>query len=475
MISYPLYLAGHWKTTKKKAKIFSPHNKKHVTTVSLAEDVHVETALNEATQAFVHMKKLSSFERSQILKKIKNGVAKRRQDLALSLSHEMGKTLKEACLEVDRVYNTFEIAEEESKRMGGEVIPLDLLPGTAGRIGFSRRFPLGVVFCITPFNFPLNLAAHKIAPALAVGNPVILKPPRECPGSSLMLAEIIDKVGLPPGAFSVIPCDNATAERAALDERVKLISFTGSAKVGWYLKSKAKKQKVVLELGGVANLIITEDADLKDVVKKCMNGAFSIAGQSCISTQRIFIHDSLYKKFLKEFVSGVRKIKVGDPLNENTHMGSLISEEAARRVESWVEEAKKNGARIECGGRRKNAFYWPTVLTGVKKNMKISCEEVFGPICLVEAYDDFNAVLQRVNDTPYGLQAGLYSHNVNKIWKAYETIDVGGLIINETPTWRIDHMPYGGIKDSGLGREGLKYAMTEMTELKLLVMRNPSS
>ena len=471
MTTYPLYLAGYWKTTKKKAKIFNPHNKKHVTTVCLAEEEHVETALSEAEKAFSYMRKLSSFERSQILKKIKIGMAERRKELALSISSEMGKTLNESYSEVDRAYNTFEIAEEESKRMGGEILPLDLLPATIGRTGLSKRFPLGVIFCITPFNFPLNLAAHKIAPAFAVGNAVILKPPRECVRSSLILAEIIDKAGLPKGAFSVLPCDNDVAEKAALDNRVKLISFTGSSKVGWYLKSKARKQKVVLELGGVAHLIITEDADLKDAIQKCVNGAFSIAGQSCISTQCIFIHKNLYKKFLRDFVMRVHKIKVGDPLKKRSHMGPLISEEAAQRIETWVGEAKRKGARIECGGVRKKAFYWPTVLTGVKKNMKISCEEVFGPICVVEPYENFEAVLNRVNDTAYGLQAGLYSHDMNKIWKAYETIDVGGLIVNDTPTWRIDHMPYGGIKDSGLGREGLKYAMMEMTETKLLVLR----
>ncbi len=474
MKSYSLFLAGQWVETKNKIKIFSPYDKKHVSTVCLASEAHIEKALFKASEAFTHMKKLSSYEKSHILSKIKNGLIQRKKDLAFSISEEMGKTLKESYLEVDRASYTFEIAAEECKKMEGAILPLDLLPSTRGRVGFSKRFPLGVIFCITPFNFPLNLAAHKIAPAFAVGNPVILKPPLQCPSSSLIVAEIIDKVGLPEGAFSVIPCDNDMAQRAACDDRVKLISFTGSAHVGWYLKSQAKKQKIVLELGGVASLIVTEDADLKDVVGACINGAFSIAGQSCISTQRLFIHKNHYEKFLKDFVNKVSKLKVGHPLQEDTDIGPLISSDAATRVESWVKEAKNNGANIECGGKRQDAFYWPTVLTGVKKTMKISCEEVFGPVCMVESYDDYERVLTRINDTSYGLQAGLYSHDVKKIWRAYEKIDVGGLIINDTPTWRIDNMPYGGIKDSGLGREGIKYAMNEMTEPKLLVLKDPS-
>ncbi|MBI2608238.1 MAG: aldehyde dehydrogenase family protein [Deltaproteobacteria bacterium] len=471
MKAQPFYLGGEWKESQEVIEIKNPFNGKIVSKVCQAQSQDILFAVQTAHNIFPKLKSLSSFEKACILKNIVKGLLEEKETLAKSITQEMGKPLKESLNEVLRALNTFEIAAEEVTRFGGEWIPLDTTPTSLDRVGLSKRFPVGVVCGITPFNYPLNLASHKIAPALAVGNPLILKPPLQCPTSSLLLAKIIENSGLPKEAFSVLPCSNELAEALAFHQNIKLISFTGSAHVGWYLKQKAQKQKVILELGGVANLVVDEDADLNDVVKRCLMGAFTNAGQSCISTQRIYVHHRIYKKFLELFIPQVQKLKMGNPLNLKTDLGPLVTQKAAERVEEWVNEAVKKGAKLLCGGKRKKTFYEPTVLTGVKENMKISCEEIFGPVCFVNSFTHFDDVLKTVNNTPFGLQAGLYTQDIQKIWKAYEVLDVGGLVVGDTPTFRLDHMPYGGIKDSGVGREGLKYAMEEMTEPKLLVLR----
>jgi acyl-CoA reductase-like NAD-dependent aldehyde dehydrogenase len=375
-------------------------------------------------------------------------------------------------VEVDRAVFTFRVAAEESVRIGGEWLPLDWRPGWAGRSAILRRFPLGPVAAITPFNFPLNLVAHKVAPAIAAGCSMVLKPAPKTPLCALMLAEIVQQAGWPAGALNVLCLSNQDAEAMAADDRFKLLTFTGSGAVGWMLKSKAGKKRVALELGGNAAVIVHSDADVAHAAEACALGGFSYAGQSCISVQRIYLHRSVLDEFVSVLVDRVEKLKVGNPLDEATDVGPMINEAAALRVEEWIGEAQQDGARILTGGKRDGSMFYPTVLTNARPDMRVVCEEVFAPVVVVEPYDDFPAALRAVNNSRYGLQAGLFTNDARLIQAAYETLDVGGLMVNDTPTFRADQMPYGGVRDSGVGREGLRSAIEEMTELKLLVM-NP--
>jgi glyceraldehyde-3-phosphate dehydrogenase (NADP+) len=334
----------------------------------------------------------------------------------------------------------------------------------------ARRFPIGPVLGITPFNFPLNLVAHKVAPSLACGNPIVLKPAPQTPLTALMLGEVVLDAGLPPGAFSVVPCENAVAEQMVTDPRYKLLSFTGSAAVGWMLKAKAGKKRVVLELGGNAGVIVESDADLDVAVQRCATGGFTYAGQTCISVQRIFVHDAVYDRFVKGLLERVAMLKAGDPSAEDTVVGPLIDEAAARRVEEWVTEAVAQGARLLAGGKRSGALVQPTVLAEVARDMKVSCREIFGPVVTVSRYKRFEDALTMLNESDFGLQAGVFTQDVNRVFRAYRELEVGTVLANEIPTFRADHMPYGGVKDSGLGREGVRYAIEDMTELKLLVL-----
>ena len=352
----------------------------------------------------------------------------------------------------------------------GEYIPLDALESTAGRWGFLRRLPLGPVFAITPFNFPLNLVAHKVAPAIAAGCPLISKPAPQTPVSSLLLAEIVHESGWPKGAFAVMPLSNENAALLVTDDRIKLLTFTGSAPVGWQLKSKAGKKRVTLELGGNAAVIIHSDADLAHAAHRCVAGGFSYAGQTCISVQRILVHQPAFEKFTGLLLDGVTKLKVGDPMEEDTDVPPLIREQDAFRVSEWIEEALKGGARLLCGGARKGSVVEPAVLTGTSPGMRVNCAEVFGPVVTVEPYDEFSEAVRQVNDSPYGLQAGVFTRDAVRIETAFEELEVGGVIVGDVPSFRVDQMPYGGVKDSGLGREGLRYSIEDMTERKLLVM-----
>jgi glyceraldehyde-3-phosphate dehydrogenase (NADP+) len=344
------------------------------------------------------------------------------------------------------------------------------MQSTAGRWGIVKRFPLGPIAGITPFNFPLNLVAHKVAPAIAAGCSMVLKPAPQTPLSSLLLAEVIQQAGWPDGGFNVLPLSNEDASLLVTDERIKLISFTGSAAVGWAIKNNAGKKKVVLELGGNAGVIVHSDADLAYAAGRCVTGGFSYAGQTCISVQRILVEQSVCGKFIEFLLDGVSKLKTGDPLDDSTDVGPLIRESDAIRAYDWVQEAVRGGARLLCGGHRHGSIFEPTVLTGTKPGMKVNCQEVFAPVVTVEPYTDFESALKQVNNSPYGLQAGLFTRDAKLIFDAYNELEVGGLIAGDVPTFRIDHMPYGGIKDSGLGREGLRDAIQEMTEPKLLVM-----
>jgi glyceraldehyde-3-phosphate dehydrogenase (NADP+) len=371
--------------------------------------------------------------------------------------------------EIDRSSQTFLIAAEESKRLPREYIGLDWTPGGKDKEGSVKYFPVGLVAGISPFNFPMNLAAHKIAPAIAAGCPIIVKPASSTPLSTLELAHILDETSLPKGALSIIPMDRTTGMKLVIDERFKLLSFTGSPDVGWNMKKEAGKKKVVLELGGNAGVIVSGSADIDFAVKRCIFGGFAYSGQVCIHAQRIFVERKIVDEFLEKFVVSAYSLKSGDPLNPGTQISVMIDEPNAIRVEDWIREAVSNGAKILCGGKRKGAFFEPTVLTNTEKSMKVNRCEVFGPVVTIEPYTALQDAVHMVNDTNFGLQAGVFTRNMSEINYAFDNLEVGGVIINDVPTFRVDHMPYGGIKDSGLGREGIKYAIMDMMEPKILV------
>jgi acyl-CoA reductase-like NAD-dependent aldehyde dehydrogenase len=468
MIEYKVFLAGHWKATESTIEIANPYLGEKIGKVHQAGAEEIEAAIRAALAVFPELRRMPLYRRAEALQKITDGIKTRREDLARMICLEAGKPITDARAEVSRAILNFQTAVEETKRLGGDLIPLDLAPGSESRFGIIRRFPIGPVLGISPFNFPLNLVGHKIAPAIASGNPIILKPAPRTPMTALMLGQIIAQSGLPAGAVSILPCSNDLAEQMVLDERFKLLSFTGSAKVGWYLKSKAGKKKVLLELGGNAGAIIHHDADLDLAARRCAAGGFSYAGQSCISVQRIFVQEQVAKPFLDRFLDLVKGLKTGDPMEEGTNVGPMIDSDAAERTEQWVVEAVKQGAKVLAGGKRRGRMFEPTVLTDVTRDMKVCSEEVFAPLVVVIPYREFDEALSAMNDSVYGLQAGVFTNDLKKVFQAYEELEVGGLMVNEVPTYRIDPMPYGGVKDSGLGRECVRFAIEEMTELKLL-------
>ncbi len=464
------FVHGKWITDGETAEIRSPYDGAPVGTIHVATTMHAEAAIRAAQHAFEGTRQMPAYERRRILQAVSDSIAENREELATMMALEAGKPIRTARAEVDRAIFTFAIAAEEATRIGGEWLPLDLQPAAAGRGGIVRRFPLGPVLGITPFNFPLNLVAHKIAPAIAAGCTMVLKPAPKTPLSALHLAKLVQAAGLPDGALNVLPMTNADAEQLVSDDQLKLLSFTGSAAVGWSLKAKAGKKKVVLELGGNAAVIVHSDADVDEAAAKCVQGGFSYAGQSCISVQRIFVQRSVEAKFTERVVARTQRLKVGDPLDESTDVGPMIDESAARRAADWIEEAVSGGAELLCGGARQGALLEPAVLRHTKPNMKVNSEEVFAPIVVIEPYDDFDEAIRRVNDSPYGLQAGVFTSDARLLFRAFEQTEVGGVIANDMSSFRIDHMPYGGVKDSGMGREGLRYAIEDMTEPRLLVL-----
>jgi acyl-CoA reductase-like NAD-dependent aldehyde dehydrogenase len=468
--SIGFYLNGDWATHGREYVITSPFDRSVVAVVYEATRDDVETAIAAAVQAFAVTRRMTSFQRASILRKTAEGIRQRREEFARTICQEAGKPIKTARLEVDRGIYTFEVAAEEGSRIYGEYIPLDTMEATAGRWGLLRRFPLGPVFAITPFNFPLNLVAHKIAPAIAAGCPLILKPAPQTPVTALMLTEVIHETGLPEGALSVMPLSNDDASLLISDDRIKLLTFTGSAAVGWALKNKAGKKRVTLELGGNAGVIVHSDADLAYAAQRCVAGGFSYGGQTCISVQRILVEHSVFDRFTKLLLDGVHKLKVGDPSHDDTDVPPLIREQDAIRVVEWIDEAVQEGAKVLAGGKRKAATVEPTVLTDTTPQMRVNSAEIFAPVVTVEPYDDFNDALFQINNTSYGLQAGVFTRDAALIQAAFETLEVGTVIAGDVPSFRVDQMPYGGVKDSGLGREGLRYSIEDMTERKLLVM-----
>jgi acyl-CoA reductase-like NAD-dependent aldehyde dehydrogenase len=472
-VDFGFFLDGKWHTSGERIEIRSPGTNQLVGTTVRATGVHAEAAIAAAVRAFETTRQMGGYERQRILRAISTGIEANREALARIMALEAGKPLKASRVEVDRAIFTFGVAAEEAVRIGGEYLPLDWQASTAGRWGIVRRFPLGPITAITPFNFPINLVAHKLAPAIAAGCTIVLKPAPQTPLTSLRLAQIIEQAGWPAGALNVLPLSNEDAAQIVSDDRIKLLSFTGSTAVGWSLKQKAGKKRVVLELGGNAGVIVCADANLDFAADRCVAGGYAYAGQACISVQRIVVEESVYEKFVAALVPRVQELKVGDVLDESTDVGPLINEAAARRNVEWIEEAVRGGAKLLCGGRRTGAMVVPTVLTNTKPEMRVNCMEIFGPVVTVEKFSDYSDALASVNRSDFGLQAGLFTRDFARITRAFETLEVGGLMIGEVPSFRIDHMPYGGVKDSGLGREGLRYAIEEMTEPRLLAV-NPA-
>jgi acyl-CoA reductase-like NAD-dependent aldehyde dehydrogenase len=468
--THGFFVDGRWQQEGDLVEVRSPYDGSVIARVAQGRREHAEAAIHAAVKAFGTTRRLPAFERQRVLRQISAFMVERKEEFARTLSQEAGKPIKAARTEVDRAIFTFNVAAEESTRIYGEYLPLDWQEFTAGRWGIVRRFPIGPVAGITPFNFPINLVAHKVAPAIAAGCPMVLKPAPETPLCSLLLAECVQQAGWPDGGLNVVPLSNEDAGLLVTDERIKLISFTGSVPVGWDIKRRAGKKKVVLELGGNAAVIVHSDADLEYAAERCVTGGFAYAGQTCISVQRILVEHSVYGKFADLLVEGVKQLKTGDPLNESTDVGPLLRESDAIRTLTWIEEAVRGGARLLCGGHRHNLVVEPTVLTGTKPDMKVNYLEVFGPVVTVEPYKDFDHALRQANNSAYGMQAGIFTRDAKLLFQAYEELEVGGVIAGDVPSFRIDHMPYGGVKDSGHGREGLRYAIEEMTEPKLLVM-----
>ncbi len=469
-MKHRLFVGGDWVETDEVAKVVNPYDGSAVGEVFLAGNQEVERAIDAADKAFEVTRKLPSYGRSAILESIARQVRDRKEEIAKTMTLESGKPIQFTRGEVDRAVMTFNISAEEAKRIPGEVVSLDMAAASEGRWGVVRRYPAGPVASITPFNFPLNLVAHKIGPALAAGNTIVHKSPPQTPITSAILADIVMNSGAPKGSVNIISCSNEVAEKLVSDPRLKILSFTGSPRVGWYLKSKVPKKKVILELGGNAAVVVEPDADLAAVAKRLAGGAFANAGQVCISVQRIYVHKDIYDEFRDLFAEETRNVKAGDPLSPDTVVGPMISSHEADRAFTWIEEAKAAGAVVVAGGKRSGNLIEPTILEKVAADANLYCEEAFAPVAILETYSDFEEAVTKVNDTRFGLQAGIFTYDARKILKAFDEVQVGGVIINDYPTFRVDNMPYGGIKDSGFGREGVRYAIEEMTEPKLLAL-----
>ncbi len=470
----PFLLNGQWVQTSSFESVRSPYSGDLLATVCQAESHHIAQALELMKQAAPDLAAIPAHVKARALAQIADGIAARHDEFSTTLSEEAGKPLTDARREIDRGIHTFRLAAEESTRMPGETIPMDLTPGGEAYTATVKRFPLGPVLGITPFNFPLNLVAHKVAPCLAAGNPIVLKPAPQTPLTALLLGEVFLTTDMPSTALTILPCSNELAQRMVEHPVFQALSFTGSVNVGWMLKGKAGRKRVLLELGGNAGVIIEPDANLETAVARCVAGGFGYAGQTCISVQRIYVHQSKYDRFLKSFVDNVRTLPMGDPALETTVVGPLIDEQAAIRVETWIQEAVSQGAKIHTGGSRHGSVMEATVLTNVNPAMKVCCEEVFGPVVTISPYTKLQEALDLMNDSPFGLQAGIFTKNIDAMYQAYASLDVGAVLVNEIPTFRADHMPYGGIKHSGLGREGVRYVIQELTEPKLLIVKSPS-
>ena len=472
---HPIYLAGRWVDSPDVLEVSNPADPDNPAGSTYhATSEQYEEAVTEAVDAFEETRKLPAYERGRILREISAGIKARREELGRLLSLEAGKPIRDALVEVDRATLTFRLGAEEAERITGELIPLDLMPASKDRVGITRRFPIGPIAAISPFNFPLNLAAHKLAPAIASGNPIVLKPPSKDPLTMLTVAEIVESTGLPAGAVSIIPMTRELGDRMVEDDRFKLLTFTGSPSVGWRMKERAGKKKVVLELGGNAGVIVDKTADLDWAVKRTLVGAFTYSGQVCISVQRMFVHEDIWDAFMGRFVEGARGIKVGDPLDPQTEMGPMVDGAAASRTQRWVDEAVAMGGTLLLGGKADGSFFPPTILTDVPATAQVCSNEAFAPLVVAFPFREFGDAVREVNDSMFGLQTCVFTNDLTHAWQGFGELEVGGVIVNDVPTYRIDHMPYGGVKDSGLGREGLRWAIDDMTEVRIMVLAQPA-
>jgi acyl-CoA reductase-like NAD-dependent aldehyde dehydrogenase len=469
--SYPYYLANKAISANTDLEVVDKYTGEVATRVALADASAIDRAIEAAVQATGPLRELAPYERQDVLNHCVQRFTGRAEEFAQALCVEAGKPIRDSRGEVSRLIDTFRVAAEESVRIDGEVMNLEISPRARGYRGMSQRVPIGACSFIAPFNFPLNLAAHKIAPALAVGCPFVLKPASLTPVGSLLIGEVLAETDLPMGAFSILPCRRDGADLFTTDDRLKMLSFTGSPKVGWKLKARAGRKRVVLELGGNAACIVDEGADLKDAVERLVFGAFYQSGQSCVGVQRIIAHESLYEKLREMLVDRTRKLVSGDPKKESTFIGPMISEREAQRLEGWIAKAVAAGATLLCGGQRQGAILDATLLENVPADQDVCRQEAFGPVAVLSRFSQFEDAIAEANDSDFGLQTGVFTKDIDKALRAWDSLEVGGVIINDVPSWRVDNMPYGGVKDSGLGREGVRFAIEDMTELRLLVIR----
>ncbi len=468
---WPLFVANEPQQPNLDLEVTDKYSGEVIARVAMADTSTIDAAIGAAAEAAGPMRKLRAYERQEVLNHCVARFTERFDELADSLCAEAGKPIKDAKGETTRLIDTFRVAAEESVRMTGEVMDMEISERAAGRRGFWKRVPVGPCSFISPFNFPLNLAAHKVAPAIAVGCPFVLKPASLTPLGALIIGEVLAETDLPKGAFSILPCKRTGAELFTTDERLKLLSFTGSPDVGWDLKSRAGKKKVVLELGGNAACIVDETADVNDAVDRLIVGAFYQSGQSCIGVQRILIHADVYDRVKEALVDKTKALKMGNPRDEDTFIGPMISAGEASRLKGWIDEAVDRGAKLLCGGGCEGSMLEATLLEGAPKDCDVVAEEAFGPVAVLSEFSEYSEALKEVDDSRYGLQAGVFTKDIYRAMQAWDSLDVGGVVIGDVPSWRVDHMPYGGVKDSGLGREGIRYAMEDMTEIRLLVLR----
>jgi acyl-CoA reductase-like NAD-dependent aldehyde dehydrogenase len=469
--SYPYWLAGQAFSPNTDLEVLDKFTGKVATRVALADDRTIDAGIAAAAAAAAAMREMAAYERQAVLEHCVRRFTERADELAVALCIEAGKPIRDARGEVARLIDTFRIAAGEAVRASGEVMTMDISARARGYRGRWKRVPIGPCSFISPFNFPLNLVAHKIAPAIAAGCPFVLKPASQTPVGALIIGQVLAETALPAGAFSILPCRRDDADRFVTDDRLKLLSFTGSASVGWDMKRRAGKKKVVLELGGNAAVVVDRDWDVDDAAARIIVGAFYQSGQSCISVQRIYAHADIYDRLRDRLVERTRTLVCGNPRDEQTFIGPMISEREAARLDGWIRDAVASGGRLLCGAERDGAMLAPTLLENVPAKCVLSCEEAFGPVAILAPFDDFDAALAEVNRSRYGLQAGVFTRDLYKAERAWDLLEVGGVVIGDVPSWRVDHMPYGGVKDSGLGREGVRFAIEDMTEIRMLVIR----
>ncbi|MDH3210917.1 MAG: aldehyde dehydrogenase family protein [Myxococcales bacterium] len=472
--SYPYYLGNEPVSPNRDLEVTDKYTGEVVTRVAMADPAAIDAAIGRAAGAAGPMRELPAYARQRVLDHCVARFRERQEELAMALCIEAGKPIRDARGEATRLVDTFRVAAEESVRITGEVMPLDISPRAHGYTGMWKRVPVGPCSFISPFNFPLNLAAHKVAPAIAAGCPFVLKPASLTPVGALIIGEVLAETDLPAGAFSILPARRDGAGLFTTDDRLKLLSFTGSPEVGWDLKARAGKKKVVLELGGNAAVIVDRDADLDDAVARIVFGAFYQSGQSCIGVQRILVHEDVHFAFRERLVAATEALKMGDPKDPETFIGPMISEKEAARLDAWIQASVAAGGRLLCGGKRDGAMLEATLLEDVPVDREVVCKEAFGPVAVISSFRDFDLALDQVNDSAYGLQAGIFTRDLYKAQRAWDRLEVGGVVIGDVPSWRVDHMPYGGVKDSGLGREGVRFAIEDMTEIRLLVVRTPA-